>query len=99
MSADELKYMSEIKEHLNTLSIEQRKQGYRLNAISKELMLTKNTLIGTGEYGSVGLVAQVKELTLYKEKDQRLKYKVAGGTVVLGALWIVIKEIIPVFLK
>jgi hypothetical protein len=59
----------------------------QLSHQSLVLMKLNQTIIGDKEYGQKGLIEQVNEHKKYIQKDQNLKSKFIGGTVVIGVFW------------
>lgn len=59
----------------------------KLMEIDIDLKLLRQTVIGSEEYGQKGLVEKVNDNAKYIEKDQNLKSKFIGGSVVVGAVW------------
>lgn len=67
-----------------------------IHDIKLSLARIETALAGDNKNGIKGLVERTKELEDYKVKDEKLKYKIAGGLFVavpiLGAAWEFIKE-------
>lgn len=67
-----------------------------IHDIKLSLARIETSIAGDEKNGVKGLAARTKSLEDYKKKDQRLKYKIAGGLFVsvpfLDAFWEFLKE-------
>ena len=69
-----------IKDNLKELS-------GKVENIDKTTTKLNVTIVGDADYGQVGLITKVKEISDYIEDDKNFKSKLVGGSVVLGTIW------------
>jgi hypothetical protein len=81
-----------IKEALTNLS-------NRVESIDKTTTKLNVTIVGDADYGQIGLITKVKELSEYIETDKNFKSKLVGGSIVLGTIWTAFVAFISSFIS
>jgi hypothetical protein len=59
----------------------------KVDVIDRTTVKLNTTIVGDPDYGQVGLVSKVKEISDYVEKDRGFKSKLIGASLVLGGVW------------
>jgi hypothetical protein len=59
----------------------------KLQELDGNFSKLNQTVIGDETYGQTGLIAKVKEHSVYIEKDKAFKSKLVGGSIVISIIW------------